>query len=72
MKVCCYLRNHLLLTPTTPLVASNCCNESTILFIHYVSELVMVPRITAFQTRNRPRGIAVPSTIEVLHHKDEK
>lgn len=30
------------------------------------SALVIVPSMTAFHTRNKPRGIAVPRTIAVL------
>lgn len=55
------------LTPTTPLlVARNCCNGSTI-WSEPVPRLEIDPKITAFHTRNRPSGIAVPTTIAVLH-----
>lgn len=48
--------------PTTPLLERSCCSGST----RPASTPVMVPRITAFQTRNRSKGMAVPVTIAVL------
>lgn len=53
------------LTPTIPLEDRNCCNGS-MTWPESVSRPVIDPRITAFQTRNKPRGIAVPITIAVL------
>jgi hypothetical protein len=32
------------------------------------ARFVMLPRITAFQTRNKTRGIAVPRTMAVLQN----
>lgn len=52
-------------TPTTSFVDCNCCNGSMILS-ELISTVVMVPRITAFQTRNKTSGILVPKTIAVL------
>ena len=54
-----------LLTPTAPLVDRNSGKGSAILS-EPVTKLAIDPRITAFQTRNRARGIAVPRTIAVL------
>lgn len=56
-------------TPTTSLVACNCCNGSMILS-ELMSTFVMVPRITAFQTRNKTSGILVPRTIAVLQNNN--
>lgn len=56
-----------LLTPTTPLVDCNCCNGSMTL-PEPMALFVMLPRITAFQTRNKTSGIAVPRTMAVLQN----
>lgn len=64
LKNCCDKR-----TPTTSLVACSCCNGSMILS-ELMSTFVMVPRITAFQTRNKTSGILVPRTIAVLQNNN--
>ena len=53
------------LTPTAPFEDRNCSNGSRI-SSDVISGFEMVPRITAFHTRNKTSGIAVPRTIAVL------
>lgn len=53
-------------TPTSPLEERSCSSGSTISF-EPIPIFVTVPRITASQTRNKARGIAVPTTIAVLY-----
>lgn len=52
------------LTLTIPLLERNCSRGSTT--VPAVLRLGIEPRITASQTRNKTRGMAVPKTIAVL------
>lgn len=52
------------LTPTVPFVDRNCSSGS-----RPITLSLIVPKITAFQMRNRTRGIPVPRIIALLQEK---